>query len=289
MYIKSKHIFCPLALCLALSLMFCACISNRSRNEDPIAEIGDKKLYLSDISYILQDLSGEDSLAVLTDYVNRWARNNLVLKQAENNLSLAAKDGSDELENYRASLLIYRYEQAYIAQRMDTVVSDSEIEIFYRENTDNFQLTGLLIKGLYIKVRNSFHDMDKIRRLYRSDKEKDFVELEKLCVQGAEKFDAFNNEWIDFALLSKDLPASYENYENKIIQLKHLEERDDYYTYFLKVTNVSMKGSVAPLEHVKNNIKTIILNRRKVNMVRRLENDIYNEAFKRNEVKINIK
>ncbi|MDR2563069.1 MAG: peptidyl-prolyl cis-trans isomerase [Prevotellaceae bacterium] len=287
---SQKNIIKPVyALSVALLLIFASCADNNSRNEIPIAEIGAKKLYMSDIDYIMQDLSGDDSLAVLTDYVNRWARNSLVLKQAENNLSPAAKDVSDELENYRASLLIYRYEQAYIAQRMDTVVSDQEIENFYKENADNFQLTGLLIKGLYLKVRINFHDLDKIRRLYRSDKEKDRAELEKICVQSAEKFDTFNNEWVDFALLAKDLPANYENYENKIIQLKHLEERDENYIYLLKVSDVSMKGSIAPLAHVKNNVRTIILNRRKVNMIRQLENDIYNEAFKQNEVKINIK
>jgi hypothetical protein len=281
-----SRLFSVLLVIIAVCLV--SCKDNSRKGEVLIAEIGDKKLYLSDLSDIMQDLSGEDSIAVLTDYVNRWARTNLVLIQAENNLSPTEKNVSVELENYRASLLVHRYEQAYIAQRMDTMVSAYEIETFYKNNIDNFKLTSLLIKGLFIKVRNGFHDMDKIRKLYRSDKEKDFNDLEKLCVQGAEKFDTFDNKWIDFALLAKDLPANYENYETKIIRYKHLEEKDDYYTYFLSVKDISVKGDVAPVEHVKNDIKTIILNRRKINLIKRLETDIYNEAFRRNDIKIYI-
>lgn len=274
---------------LLLSIVLVQACNSTERDEKPLAQVGDKSLYLSDIVDILgPDLTPEDSLAVLTNYATRWVRNQLVLRQAENNLSKQEKDVTSELESYRASLLIFRYEQAYLEQRIDTVVSAAEIKSFYEANSDNFQLTSLLVKALYIKVSNDSPFLNKMRELYRSNKDKDFAELEKMSVQGAVKFDAFSNEWVDFNVLSKEFPLDAQSYENNLIRKRYLDERDDKYTYLLNVKDLMMKGGVAPLEHVEANIKTLILNKRKIDMVNQLENKIYQEAVKRSDFKINI-
>ena len=257
-------------------------------NESPVAEVRDKRLYLSQISEIFTGLSPEDSLNVLRDYVGRWVKNQLVLRQAELNLSKAQKDVSYQLDSYRASLLIFKYEQAYVEQRSDTIVSMSEIEKFYTDNPDNFRLLGLLVKGTYIKVRSKSRNIDKIRLLYRSNRDKDFDELEKLCITGVEKFDLFKGDWIDFSTLSKEFPPNVDGYENKIYRQRYLDESDGEYTYLLSVKEIASKGAAAPLEHVRDEIKTIILNRRKINLIKKLENNIYNEALRKNEVKIYI-
>jgi hypothetical protein len=169
---------------------------------------------------------------------------------------------------------------------MDTTVGQAEIEQFYTDNPDNFQLTGMLVKVLYIQVPNDFKNIDKIRQLYRSNREKDIEEIEQIAINGAEAYNTFNGEWMSLDVVTASLPGSTDSYENRAIRMKAIEDSDDKFTYFIKIYDISMKGTVAPLEHVKENIINIILNRRKTNMIRQMENAIFNDAMNRNEIKI---
>jgi hypothetical protein len=274
-------------LLLIASMLLFACDTKPKQSEIPIAEAGNRKLYLSEIKDFLQNLSSEDSLTILTDYVNRWAKNQAVLIHAENNLIAEEKDLSKEIDDYRTSLLIHKYEQEYIRTKMDTTVYRTEIEQFYHDNPDNFQLTGMLVKALYIKVSNDFANIDKIRQLYRSNREKDIEELEKIAMNGVDAYSMFNGEWLNLDEVTAPLPGTADTYENRVIRMRAIEDSDDKYTYFIKINDVSMRGSVAPLEHVMSNIKNIILNRRKNNLIRQMENAVFNDAIKRNEIKIN--
>ena len=281
-----KHTFALLILMLLLA----SCNKNQ-HNEKPIAQIGNKSLYLSDIADIFNNnINREDSINLLTDYVNRWARKQLILKLAESNLVAKEKDLSTEIENYRASLLIFKYEKAYVTQRMDTVVRQSELENFYNENGANFQLVNPLVKALYIKVPNDAPIIKEIRDLYRSTSDEKMEELESICYQGVTNFDYFNGEWIDFTILIKELPsvADIKNLENELINKQHIETSDKQFTYFVSIHDIKLKGTAAPFEHVKENIKDIILNKRKQDIIKKLEKDIYNEALNRKELIINI-
>ncbi|MDR1056255.1 MAG: hypothetical protein LBL90_10670 [Prevotellaceae bacterium] len=275
-------------LLIIISFLIISCNKNQ-RNETPIAQVGDKVLYLSDIADVFSaNITQEDSVRLLNDYANRWGRKQLILKKAEGNLSSGEKNVTAELEDYRASLLIFRYEQAYITQRLDTTVRESELKAFYNENNSNFQLLNPLVKSLYIKVPSDAPTLKKIRELYRSTSEKDANELENICFQGAVNYDYFNGEWINFAVLAKELPLDMKSYENDLINKRYIETNDQQFTYFISIRDLKVKGSIAPFEHIKENIRSIILNKRKQDMVKKLENDIYNEALNLNELKINI-
>jgi hypothetical protein len=281
---KRKIVFLIIASTLLLS-----CETRRKSNEIPIAEVGSKKLYLSEIKDYLQNLSPEDSLTMLTDYMNKWAKNQAVLLYAEKYLSEDEKDLTKEIDDYRTSLLIHKYGQAYIRERMDTAVGRSEIEQFYNDNPDNFQLTGVLVKALYIKVSHDFKNIDKIRQLYRSNKEQDIEELEKISISGVEAYSMFNSEWMNLAEVTAPLPGTEDTYENRAIRMRTIEDSDEKYTYFIKINDISMKGTTAPLEHVESDIKNIILNRRRNDLIRQMENSVFNDAINRNEIKINDK
>jgi hypothetical protein len=276
-----------IVLLLITALFLISCETKRKQGETPLAEAGAKKLYLSDIKEYLKNLSSEDSLTILIDYVNKWAKNQAVLIYAENNLSDEEKNIDKELDDYRTSLLIHKYEQFHIRSKLDTVVSQTEIEQFYKDNPDNFQLTGILVKALYIKVANHFKDIDRIRQLYRSNKEKDIEELNKIAINGVEAYSSFNGEWMLFSKIAALLPGADDTYENRAIRMRAIEDSDEQYTYFVRIDDISMKGTLAPLEHVKSSIKDIIINRRKINTIRQMENTVFNEAMNRNEIKIN--
>ena len=108
-----------------------------------VARVGDHKLYRSQLeAFIPAGVTPEDSAGMALRYINAWAEDLLLLDMAEEQLSPEEKDVTQELEAYRRTLLEYRYRQLYIDHRLDTLVSDEELERYWREHPERFKMDG---------------------------------------------------------------------------------------------------------------------------------------------------
>jgi hypothetical protein len=271
----------------ALLIMATACQDQQKKSKKPIAKIHDQYLYLSDLQKVIpDDKSEEDSTLIAKNYINEWIKRQLLLNKAEENLDPETKDIQKQIENYRASLLIYRYQQQLIDQKLDTAVSEQEIQSYYEQNSSNFILDKNLAKVLYIKLAENSPNMEKVRDWYRSGDKEDQTRLKDYCYQYAEKFDDFNNEWIDFNTLIKNIPYSLKVSVSRFLKArKFLEVKDDENNvyHFVRINDYQLKGTRAPLTYVEDRIRSIIINKRKHQMLEKLESDIYNEAMNHNE------
>ena len=107
----------------------CKTITSFVHDGRVVAKIGNHKLYASDLNaYIPDSASPEDSTRLALQYINSWASDMAFIDVAEKELSKSEKNVDKELEDYRRSLLKYRYEQKYVNQRLDTAVTDAQIE-----------------------------------------------------------------------------------------------------------------------------------------------------------------
>ena len=118
-----------------------------------IARVGKHRLHRSELEkFIPSGVSPEDSTGLAQRYIKAWAEELIMLDMAEKQLSVKEKDLTEELEQYRRSLLTYRYQQKYINQRLDTLVTDDEIEAYYKANPDKFKLDRPVIKSRYLVI-----------------------------------------------------------------------------------------------------------------------------------------
>ena len=254
-----------------------------------VAEAGNKVLYAADIPDIFPEgTSYADSLSILDTYANGWIRKQLILSEAEGNLGESEKNVSRQLEDYRSSLLIYRYEQDYVNQHLDTLITQDEIQSFYEENKDKLKLSNPLAKAVFIKVATSSPYLKEIKALYRSTDESNIRDLDELCLQVAEKYDSFNNQWVDFSVITKLLPQSLQSYESIVSKQKYIEDEDDTYTYFVNVKEYLPRGGYAPIDHEHKVIRSIILNTRRQKLLSELEQSIYENASKQRKVNVYI-
>ena len=273
----------PLLILCLLTIISCD-FSKKNEIDRKIAEAEGQILWESDVEGIFSpNLTKEDSLYLLNTFVNNWARKQLLGAVAERQLSAEQKDVAQELEDYRLSLLIYRYEKVYMEQRLNTDISEEEIEKFYRDYSDNFVAVNPLVKAMYIKIKKDSQELEHILKIYRLREPETMVELASLCEGVAERFTDFNEEWIEFNRLLKDLPEG--NYNAALTQ-RYIETNDDRYDYLLYLYEIIMPGSNTPLEYEKENIRSIILNKRRQEVIKSLENSIYNEALNHDKVKI---
>ncbi len=273
---KVYHIILPLAF---MFFLIAGCMDNKNGNNKPIARVFDKNLYLSDIQEIFpKDMNPTDSAQFLMAYIERWVRKELLLHRAEKNLTESQKNVSQQLDDYRSSLLIFKYEQEYIRQKLDTIISFNEIEEFYRENSTNFTLDESIVKALFIKIRMDDPYYDKIKELYRSTKEDDIKALDNMAYQVAIKYDYFNDQWVPYTRILRELPEPLNNAEAYLLTNKSIEMNDGIHAYLVNFRDVLHRGQQSPLVYERDNIQSIILNKRKQRLIIDLETKIYNDA-----------
>jgi hypothetical protein len=250
--------------------------------ETPLARVFESYLYPSDLKGVVPEgISGQDSISFVNDFVEKWIRNQLLLNIAESNLSEQEKDVARQIENYRSSLLIYAYQQSYLHNKLDTVVNETEIESYYTDNPANFVLNEPMMKGLYIKLRVNAPELYKLRQWYRSDNPKDLNNLEGYCFSHAIVYDHFNESWVNVNEVVRMIPADDQILLNTLKNRKYIEIRDQNYYYFVNARELAGEGTTAPYELVRNDIHSIILNKRKVQVISELESSLYSDAQNR--------
>jgi hypothetical protein len=249
-----------------------------------VATVGTKTLYYDQIPKMLSPgSSGTDSIAVMQNYINSWARKELLFLKAEENLSDANKaEIESQLLETRANLFIYQYQRQMMLEKMDTTITDDEMESYYATNEKKFTLSSNIVKALFIKVPTDVPNLDRIRQWSRSADQKDLQQLESLCYQFAEKFDDFNEEWITIDRISVELPQEIFNQDEFLRWNTFYETKDSSSTYLITFRDYRLRYSLAPYDYVKNDIKNIILNNRRFEFLQNLENGIYNEGMKAN-------
>jgi hypothetical protein len=270
-------------------LIVSGCNQNKEAIRIPVAEIGKKILYYDQIPQILmRDLQGPDSVAMVQNYINKWAKHELLLMRAEANLSQNARDEiANQIEETRANLLIYHYQRQMMQEKMDTVISEAALENYYANNENSFFLMSNIVKVLFIKLPTSTPNISRIRSLARSNNQNDMQQLESLCYNFAEKFDDFQENWISMDRLLAELPKQIIGSEENFLRGNRFYEMEDSLSiYMIAIKDYRLRSSLAPYEYVKDDIGRIIMNSRRFTFIQSLESGIYNEALKENYFKI---
>ena len=253
-----------------------------------VAEVGKVILYYDEMPKLIQrGVNEADSAALFQNYIHKWAKRELLLQKAEDNLSPELKDEiAKQLEETRSNLVIYQYQRQMILEKLDTVLTDTELENYYSANEKSFILGSNIVKALFIKLPVETPNLDKIRILARSNDQNDLQQLESFCYQFAEIFDDFNEKWVTMDRLSVELQEGIENEENFLKRNTFFETSDSNSVYLISIRDYRLRSSLAPFEYVKDDIKRIIWNTRRFEFIQSLENGIYNEALKENSFKI---
>ena len=261
------------------SLSSCRAISSFLKGGEVIAEVGSEKLYRSDLNAIIpKGISQEDSTYLAKQYINTWAAEMVFLGIAEEQLSKTEKDVTKELEDYRKSLLKYRYEQLYVNERLDTAVSDDLVEEYYNSHQEKFVLSRPLVKARFLSISEDSPAKDQIRKRMASGEVEDLIEADSLAYSSAYKFTTWSDAWVDVTVLAREFPMDYETMLSQV-KNKWIEKVDTLGVARLAyIQDMMKKGEIAPLEYSAQTIRDIIISARKQSLISTLEQDLLNDA-----------
>ena len=265
---------------LLLTPLSCDVASSLVHDDQPVAKVGREKLYRSEVESMIPDMiSPEDSAGIAEKYIRLWAMDRLYMKVAEEQLSKSEIDVSDELESYRRSLVRYRYEQRYLNDRLDTLITDAQIREYYLANQEDFELSRPLLKLRFVDVMKDSPDKDEILRLMSSDEYDELELADSLAGKSALRYFDNSDSWMDAGELSRYFGVSVEEMldamDEDMIVIEPEGRGDILAAYVCDMIN----SGTAPLEYCSPAIRDIILSNRKHELMASLERDLLEGAL----------
>ncbi|WP_141675559.1 peptidylprolyl isomerase [Formosa haliotis] len=254
----------------------------------PVARVNDSYLYQEDIKDLVNSgTSKEDSTLLVQNYITRWATQELLVEGAKRNLNETKLNNFQRLVNqYKNDLYSKAYLEALVTRSVDTAVSKQEAESYYNANIEAFKLNEDLIKFRYINVDENRLDYKDLETKFKRFNSEDKKELDSISIQF--KSYALNDSiWIKVSqVLSKIPVVSAVNKDQLLKKSNFIQLKDSLGVYLMHVNDVLLRGSTAPLEYVKPTIDQIVINKRKLELIRDLEKDITKDAIKNKQFEI---
>ena len=256
--------------------------------ENAVARVNDTYLYIEDISVVLpENYTKSDSTFLVNNFINNWATQQLLVQGAEVNLEETTQNDFNRLvEQYKSDLYSKAYLEALVYKSLDTVVSKEEASAYYEDNKEAFKLNEELIKFRYINVDANRLDLNDIKTKFKRFNETDKKELDSISIQ-FKSYSLNDSIWIRLKQAENKIPVvNAENKDELLKKSNFIQLKDSLGLYLMQTNDVLLKNTIAPLEYVKPTIDQIVINKRKLELIRQLEKDITKDAIKNKQFEI---
>lgn len=268
-------------------IMLSACNPNQVTNEKLIAQVYSKKLYESEANQnIPAGVSAQDSLLLRNTYIERWIRDNLMMVEAERNLppDLALEE---LVEDYRASMIKHQYEKQLVERLLDTVINDAELQAYYNENKAQYILESVIVRCRFIKLGTEVpsEDRKQIEELWTSNEDEERQQLLLLTNEHADPFFLSDSTWYTLDAIRSIMPPGSVN-DAVIRNNREVMMANDQGYYFLKILEVRDEEEIAPLIFIEQQASKVILHKRKLELLEKIKEDLYDRASTQNRIKI---
>ena len=274
--LKIKH------LVFSFILICFSCNQFTVNKEEVIARVGTVYLYRIDLNKELNSfISIEDSIIKSRNFIDQWARNQILLQQAKINLDVDTMESLDALiDQYKMDLYSNKYKQNVLNKFIDKVVSIEEIDSFLDKNQSIFKLNAPLYQVRFIHLPTDNVDINEIKSSFQRFNKQDFYYLDSLSFQFSNHILA-DSLWINKSnLLSEVSFLNPKNINKYIKKAQFFDIQDSLGVYLFYVKNYLNKGDFSPKEVLLPTIKNILLNQRKLILNKQFEKDILYDAIK---------
>ncbi|UWX55936.1 peptidyl-prolyl cis-trans isomerase [Maribacter litopenaei] len=271
-----------------LSMASCDAYFNKEVEKKPLARVGESYLYKEDLAPFIKDgMSAGDSASFVTNYINNWASKQLLLSKSKINLPEEKLSEFDALvDTYRTDLYTRAYQEALVSQGADSVITDTQLQEFYDRQQENFKLKERIVRIRFVQLPLNFLNQDEVERRLRSFNEEDLVYLDSIGVQ-FKKLNFNDSIWVSSSRIFEEIPPiTFDNQDRYLKNSQFFELQDSIGVYLGKIEEVKEVNDIAPLSYITPTIKQVLLSRRKIDYLRKLETEIIDEAIREKEFEV---
>ena len=256
--------------------------------ENPLARVNEAFLFEKDIDFsFVQGQSELDSIIYVQNIINNWATTQLLIEGANLNLTKEKQTEFEQLvQQYKRDLYTSAYIEALVNNNLDTLISNQELEDVYTSNKQLFVLKEDLLKMRYLNVNAKLSNLKEVKTRFKRFNEEDKKRLDSTSIQ----FNSFylkDSIWIKSEqVISKIKPLQLGF--NKVLLKKpnFIQLKDSLGLYLMQINEVLERGNQAPMEYVLPTLKQIVINNRKLKLIKQLKSDIVNDAIKNKKFEI---
>jgi len=282
-----------IAFSIFAGFLFNAChtFSSSGPDEDKkvVARVMTDYLYESDVKAHFKNKmpAGKDSLASRKQVIDNWIQEKLIFHKALNNLPEAKKDKEAALQDYYESLIRYEYEQALIDENVDTQIAKKALREFYEENPERFRLNQPVVKFRYVIVPRDAPHQDRLPAWFKQEENFYLDSLYQYARQFARHFSLADKKWYYYGNIRHRLNLPEENQPWFLRQFKQnevIKTRDSVFNYYVYLTDFKKQDQRAPLSLKREDIKKMMLNRQKIELIQQMEKEVLQEGLEKNNV-----
>lgn len=272
------------SLFLFIAVVLVACTKPQEGNV--LAEAYGNKLYDTELTKIIpNDATIEDSVFLAKEYINVWLSKQILLNKADNILSPEEKDKSKQLEQYRVDLLTFEVLNKLALKAIDSTFTVDELEAYYEEHTDEFELTQNIIKIVFFKIPNDAEDIDMLWSSFKANDESVFSTLKELSTEKGNYYDD-KESWVFFDDILKEIPITTYNQENYLNNNKVIRLPDGEFEYFIRIFDFKIRSTTSPFSMEEENIRQILTMKRQQQEVKNIETKLLEDAYSNKDIRI---
>ena len=247
-----------------------------------IAQVYYHKLYLSELQRdIPSGLSPEDSISIANEYINSWIKEQLILHEAEKNLSIKEKNFDKQLDNYRNTLLVNKYYEKLTSDTAVFKVSQKEMNAFMRSFDKRYTVDREIVQVNYVKLSKHSKLIEPVKTILFDEHKRvsEKTQLVKMLADSVEYF-ADDNTWLYLDDIEQELPITIQDGSTLLSEHKHIEKEDENYHYLIVFLDYKDKRSVNESNSEVSAARMMLLQQRKQQYLDRYVNNLYDKAIK---------
>lgn len=273
---------------LAYLILFSSCewLSSLNDEREPVARVKEQFLYMEDVLAVMPELtSKEDSADFVRNFSEKWVEEQVMIDRASINLNKGMTDIENKVKTYRNSLLIYAYEEALVRQKLDTVLTALQIKGYYNDHKEDFILRDDVYRMLFLKLDKNTPRLAELRQWFDyADRQEKLSLLTDYSIQFALDYSLDDKKWWRSNEMMQRLPFKVDSLVSLNANNKLLEIQKDEFLYVLEFLDMKSKNNPSPLGLVKPAIRTIMLNERKIQLVKELRKDLMSDGIRKNHI-----
>ena len=269
-------------------ILLLSCNFNTESNDNIVARAGEKTLTKEElIDKLPKIINLEDSIIISNKIINNWALNQLLIENAEINLSSEEIEKIEKISSeYYNDLLISTYKNKVASYNSDTLVLDNEISEYYNSNFDNFLLYEDIIKGRYVRLNKNNFNLNEIKRRFRRFNEQDLTFFDSISLQLL-NYSLNDTTWVNKDLFFNKIPVLKDDEIERIVKKTlYVVKEDSLDVYLIKINDFIGINDKAPLDYIYNRIEELIKNKKKVDFIKKFEIETIENAKLENNFEI---
>jgi hypothetical protein len=277
-------------ICLAAILFGISCqqtTSSETKKPDPLilAQVFDYKLTFDDIKDLIQGYtSPEDSIQQVRSLTDHWVRDRLLLVEAEKNFPKEV-NMNKLLEDYRQSLVMHFFEQQVIEERLDTVITENDLQRYYEANKEQHRLESGILRGYYFKIKKPLGRKDKILKWWRDFPVANYEDVLSYGSKHSRTNWPDTSEWHEMNMIVQLFPEGTLS-PPAIRSNRGIVREDSDYIYLLFPLEVYYERDIAPLSRIRSQAARYIIHQRELELLESIKKEIYDRDIKLDQVKI---